>query len=427
MSNLPQDDAKNPGIKRSYYPLPVENPPGWRCVEVHIPDGDEYMELLRTVLKSLTLWFNYARDIEHRGKLIADRFRYSLQLPELGCDMNCEELMECLAPLFESVETISQNLQELKEQVEQSLSANAAKLPEVIDTELCEAAYPGALALVKEMHKNNQKYYDEAESSLVDNASEALSILIELFPQFAGQTYDEGFELGNAYFENQVLAYNTAYDDFELPAACSLMQAVIINGGQLTVDVWGDWLFDLPTLLPSNAAAAVFTRYSPLRQTFFNQIAEFFNQEQSLKSYFDGLWQVYNAGTKVPVVELPEGCDCVEPEIGTPELTDDWEDGLIGGTDLTDLGGGYWEITSTEMPGGGYSIGIQESLGGEFYLVDVTYPDGTEAACFAARFDDVLSVRCESEPLPGIYDRFGWTWIAAQGVQRVRFQLFKAV
>jgi hypothetical protein len=114
MVELTQDNRKNPGIKRPYYPLPVELPETTRCVQFRIPDGDEYVEMLRTVLKSLTLWNNYARDETHRGKLAADLWRDVLLLPELEGCMNCEELQDCLAPL------LADQLQQIQNMLDQS-------------------------------------------------------------------------------------------------------------------------------------------------------------------------------------------------------------------------------------------------------------------------------------------------------------------
>jgi hypothetical protein len=114
MVELTQDTRKNPGIKRPYYPLPVALPETTRCVQFRIPDGDEYVEMLRTVLKSLTLWNNYARDETHRGKLAADLWRDVLLLPELEGCMNCEELQDCLAPL------LADQLQQIQNMLDQS-------------------------------------------------------------------------------------------------------------------------------------------------------------------------------------------------------------------------------------------------------------------------------------------------------------------
>lgn len=364
MAEDSRDPRKNPGIKREYYPLPVENPDGWRCIEVHIPDAPEYHELLITALKSLTLWYNYARDVTHRGKVIADRFKYALNIPELGCDMNCEELTECLAPLFDSVDTIKADVQALRQAIEQSLQANTATGPVAINTEECLNAYNGALALVQRMHKNNVKYYDEAENSFVDNASEALSIVLELFPKFQGLPYDEAFELGNAHFTNQVTAYNAGYATFEVPAACDLMHRIINTQGTLSIQVWGEWLLNLPTLLPDNAAANVFTRYAPARETFLNQIAALLNKESSLQSYFEDLWQVYYAGAQDSTGVLPEGCDCLDIPNITLENTYPGIDNAPVFIENTLAGGSIWECSYVFVEGEGWAVSQTPKLNG---------------------------------------------------------------
>lgn len=347
------DPRKNPGIKRAYFPLPEETPDDFICVKVQIPEGDEYLELLRTVLKQLTMWYNYARDETHRGKLIADLWRDALFLPELGCNMDCEELTACLQPFFDALtaqlEAMQANVTALVEQAEN----NAAKPPEEIITEGDEYIYAGALAVVKEMDKDIKKVFTDTEMSFVDNASEALSILLELFPDFAGMTYDEGFELGNAYFENQATAYNADYPAFEVPAACDLMWFIINNGDTFDFNVWGDWAFSIQTVVPDNAAANIYTRYSPLRITFLNQIANLLSPSGSLESYFENLSQVYYAGSQSPLT-VPE--DCGDHEIcgisltnATPPTTIDITSGTADVTGFIasgDFGGTAWVIAS---------------------------------------------------------------------------------
>jgi hypothetical protein len=311
MSELPQDDRKNPGIKRPYFELPEELPDGYRCVELQIPDGDEYHTQLVSLLEMLTKWYNWARDETHRGKMVADLWRDGLYLPDLGCYMNCEELTACLQPFFDGItEQLAEAIEKVDQLVEQA-NANAAKLPEELITEGDMSIYAGALALVRQMHKNNQRYYIEAEESLVDNASEATGIVLDLIPNAKGLPYGVALGIGNMYFENIAATYNLSYDEIEEPAACSLYRYIKNNDGELTVEIWGNWLNSLDTIIAGSPAASVFAAYSPLRQTFLNQIAALLNNEISLEEYFDELWQIYYAGTQSPVT-VPGACGELE-------------------------------------------------------------------------------------------------------------------
>jgi len=52
--------------------------------------------------------------------------------------------------------------------------------------------------------------------------------------------------------------------------------------------------------IPNNAASEIFSRYSPARQTFANQIAALINGSQSLEEWFKQLYSAYNAGFDNP-------------------------------------------------------------------------------------------------------------------------------
>jgi len=347
MASINIEGVRKPNA--NLYPVDV----GFRCVEVIIPDHEGYLWILAAFVAILgNDWSWLGTKPERQSHAQLWKTAYAMTLWDL-C-MQCEDLQECLQPFFDAIqarfdaldiaiEAINTTTQQIRETQEEQSAKPPPTLP---PTPATSATYAGALALVKQMNTNNLKYYDEAEGSFVDNASEALSIVLELFPEFKDQSYDEAFELGNSYFENQVLAYEADYPDMEVPAACDLMCRIEANGNVLDVDVWGDWLFELPDTVPDNAAANVFTRYSPLRQTFLNQIAALFNQEQSLQSYFEELWQVYYAGTKTPVPVPPE-CSCpvrvdVGATVNAPPGVDSYFD-VVSGQDYEFSAFGTWK------------------------------------------------------------------------------------
>lgn len=65
---------------RNLIPLPAGDiPVGYRCVSVHIPDGDEYEEELAGLLNLATMWLNYERDATHKGTLVAQAWLAALR------------------------------------------------------------------------------------------------------------------------------------------------------------------------------------------------------------------------------------------------------------------------------------------------------------------------------------------------------------
>lgn len=61
---------------RSRYPLPDNTAPmGERCLQVTIPDDDQYQTLLLSAVDVLSFWMNYDRDAIHSGALVADVFK----------------------------------------------------------------------------------------------------------------------------------------------------------------------------------------------------------------------------------------------------------------------------------------------------------------------------------------------------------------
>lgn len=67
---------KNPGIKRQFFPLPAESEEtGYTCVQLSIPDQDDYRIALLSCLTMLTQWFNWERDDLKRGTIVANVWR----------------------------------------------------------------------------------------------------------------------------------------------------------------------------------------------------------------------------------------------------------------------------------------------------------------------------------------------------------------
>jgi len=78
-----RDTRKNPGIKRSFLPLP-ESIDGKQSYCVTIPDGLDNKKVLIDLLVMATWWFNWERSEGTLGKQTADAWRDTLNLPELN-------------------------------------------------------------------------------------------------------------------------------------------------------------------------------------------------------------------------------------------------------------------------------------------------------------------------------------------------------
>lgn len=316
-------------------------------------------------------------------KAFQDQLIYDI-ITEVDC-MNCEELTECLQPFFDLIEEmIAQNqatLEQVKIATSQSqvaANSSAAQPPAPIhDPEPGdhEAIYAGALALVREMHRQNQAYYTAAEASAVDNINEAIATFISAVPLFNELPFDELFELVDAKFQNTAIAYNAAYTPFEEPAAFDLYCRIVQQTRTFSFEVWGAWLDGLEAVVPSNAAATLFARYAPVRQTFLNQVAALVNRNQSLESYFQTLYQQYYAGMKNPI-PVPTGLFCSEPETLFFDVQPPAELMTI------DVDNGQWASGDARLVGAPGIVNVD--LGDTHTVVSVVLPIafGTETGMF---------------------------------------------
>jgi len=95
---------KNPGIKIPYLRIDLPVPTTTRCVEVRIPNDPDFMPVLGGLVKLATQWFNYERDASHTGRSLAAIWQKAyIETDWMQC-MNCEEMRECLQPLFDALQ-----------------------------------------------------------------------------------------------------------------------------------------------------------------------------------------------------------------------------------------------------------------------------------------------------------------------------------
>lgn len=220
----------------------------------------------------------------------------------------CQILQECgvfdaLDALQTSVDGLATSVGDVQNTVNNinnTTNNNAASNPPAQTLDTFAKKCGGALAVLEAMHNKNMQIYAQAEGSVFDNASEVISSILSSIPAF--QTLPAGVlgQVAQAHFENQVTQYEADYNAAKNQMAGLLACYVLDAGGAFTYDVWGAWLDTLDADVPGNAAAAVLARYAPVRQTFVNQIAAFFNQNASLQTYFNELYSAYSTGENNP-------------------------------------------------------------------------------------------------------------------------------
>lgn len=291
-----------PGIKIQYfqesqYPI-VE---GLRCVQVLVPDDDAYLPALAGMISVLSKGFNYARSDYAYAQQVAQLWRDAFLATNWeGCDeMNCEELIECLTPLFDAL--MAQNATILEN------IAMGRKVPPPTPVELigCDDGhnYAGSKYLVDFINTTIVDLFEQVEAAAADNVNEVIDLIISAIPVFETLPIDELLELSQWMFDNEVATYVAAYDaEFIEVAACDLWCRIKRNGCSLSHEVLNAWLVGLEALLPGNAAATVFSRYGDaIAVGILQQIDEFIanlrGEDQTIATYFNRLMFEYENGS----------------------------------------------------------------------------------------------------------------------------------
>jgi len=301
-------------------------------------------------------------------------------LRQLECPVSiCDDIIACLEPLFDGLSAQLTAVQGDIDAIAATQAENSAQAPLPVTTSVADEQCGGATYVVSAMHQKNMSIFNAAEDGLVDSVFEMIPVIIEAIPLIASLPFDELFELVNWYFENQVALYEESYNDTKDTLICELKCFIEANDNVFDFNVWGDWLEYVGTTYPTDRAAQIFSRYSPLRQTFLNQLAALIFGQQSLQSYFDELSQQYYAGTQDPVVCV--GCTCPEDLF---MIVLDVSNTCIPATaintgDITLDTGEYW-FAETESTSEGHQFAITRQGGGLWlYEFDSIVSGGTVA------------------------------------------------
>lgn len=293
------------------------------CVEIRIPNSIEYLYALQGLYAQMTNTWAWSGTLAERKARAAISEKAYVET-DWGQCMNCEELTECLQPLFDEINTKLNALQASQTAIETVVEAiqetqvvNAAVAPEPQTTAVTNEICGGATGVVESMNQRNEQEYAAAEAGAVDNIFETINIIVDNIPILGELPFTALYDLANAYFENQATAYTADFLTIKSDIINDLACFVEANGGTFDYNVWGDWLEYIGTTYPTNAAAILFSRYAPARQTFINQIAALINADASLQAYFDELNVAYYAGTQVPVACATACTWCVEYDFST--------------------------------------------------------------------------------------------------------------
>lgn len=274
----------------------------------------------------------------------------------------CEELAPCLNPIRDSLARIEAGISQLSTNLNeliQTSNQHGNKLPPPVEAEDINGYYAGALAVVQHQNKVIRELYAEAEAKAVDNTAEFLSLALRMIPALASFGLAEAFEFLNAYFQQQQDDYIDDYPAFEEPAAFDLACRAQ-NAGGFSQGIWTIWTDGLVDLVPANAAARVFHRWSPSQQTFLNRIAETLNGNDPLITFIGELTQIFYNGSQTPIAP-PAGYQC-DPHAWCADFDFEVSDGgwRIYESPLPNRPYGQyipsigWQSTSNSVPGQGY-------------------------------------------------------------------------
>jgi len=302
---------KNPGIKIPF--LDVKNRPiveGMRCVQVKIPDDDSYAAVLAGLVALGCQWFNWSRDDEKNGTLIAAQWRAAYLATEWENCMNCEELQACLAPLFDAlttqIDSLSNQVTNLQQVIDNSVQVQQ---PEPYELTTCTYGnvYSGALLAVEQVNLLITSIYKRAEVEAPDNLAEGTELILSAVPLFETLPFDELFSLAQWAFDNQKATYEADYvaeidghNWFE--HAAGALWCLVKDTCEINYEIIGMWLSSLKDMFPGNYAAEVFSRFGDATTpTMVNQVGELLNElrgGQSLAAFFDDIIVQFGVGSQ---------------------------------------------------------------------------------------------------------------------------------
>lgn len=365
-------------------------------------------------------------------------------LRQLECPVSlCDELIECLSPLFEALDAKIDALSDSIASVSDTLENNVPALPPGIEEDTDGKICSGASFVVEYMDYEIRRVYAEAEEGLLDNLIEAAVEILRAIPVIESLPIDELINVVNLMFENQVVDYITDYDLIYDDLVGSLRCFIQYNGDVFDIDVWAAWLEFIGVTYPSNRAAQLFAAFSPLRQTFVNDILAGIFNEPTLEEWFKLIMVEYTAGIQGTITCpsyacFDEYCDDMDTGLmaDTHEFSATYPFGNFDGGEQ----GGAWQNTIPGRTGGGCIEGAVSSPSG-INVAGVAVDLGSEKTVIAASFwyrhvsapgasDQTISFLDDTKSVVAIYvvsagNQPDWTLVSWSGTQTgVRYIAF---
>jgi len=418
----------------------------FRCVEVKIPDDDKYLYALAGFISLLGNAWSYTGDKTDRIYR-ASRWRMAYRLTTWAACMNCEELRECLQPLFDALRD-QVNQDAIFRQYGTENPVGVPLPPEVTTAPLAPGSNPTCDSDV--LWSQCEQLVDYSNTMITDTLEQletatnnielaqvitSLPILDEL-----GADAIAGYVelLFDGIAENYAAEYDLSYRN---TLACEIF-CLCQDDCEITID-------RVYSILLARVTAH-FGSPGETINTIGNLLSYLVDQDIDGDVIVDTLFFLLWGGAKLinsfiqevgskaleTILNLAVNdanddwvllCDvCAQP--GQPIIAVDWvpmPSGMeISGEDVTEVSAGVWEVTSTELTSGAYGITIQEITGAVFELYDFSYPDGANASVHFWRDPGGTNQFDEStigETVP--CTRYGWIWTSLTPGQRVRFSI----
>lgn len=401
---------KNPGIKIPYLSVDMPLPEGTRCVEVRIPDDDAFMPVLGGLIAIATKWFNYDRDPEHKATQLAGLWRVAYLATEWEGCMNCEELTECLAPLLAELQAnILEGVNNFNE-----YGVQEPGLPltgEEYSQNLAEGTNPTCdydivwaqcLAIVQFTNRLITDLFEQIESKT--NVIELAQLFNSVpFVRYVTNAIGEEAAVDLIAYYQEALAegYLAEYTEtIEHEIACQLFCIARLDC-TISVDLLDSVFSDrVASIVPDTPGdlielLALLAGISVSASDVVNLMFWFAWKGAALSQFFisDAFSGTFSLQTLLNLAVDNASNDweilCTEcPEIVflTP-IVYATADGWVtppNGYDLISLGDGYWELNGSAN-GAGYLAAVEDSLGGDFNIDNITFPDGLNSGTILYR------------------------------------------
>lgn len=401
------------------------------CVELRIPNDLKYLYALQGMYAQMTNIWAWSGDNEAR-KTRARIVEKAYVETDWGNCMNCEEMLECLQPLFDAIDSRFNALdsavsliQSGTDAIGDTLSNNTSVIPPGIEMATAGNICSGSSFVVAFMNSEIRRVYQEAEEGLLDNLIEATVQVIRAIPVIESLPLDEMVDSINLMFANQVADYIIDYDAVKDDLIGALACFITANAGVFDIDIWARWLEFIGSQYPTNRAALLFAAFSPLRQTIVNDILAGIFNRPTLSQWFTMIMAEYEAGSASSIACPTYTCPaaiCVTPAI----LTQTWGDfyPVPAGANITDEGSCYWGMTTTEVTAapGVFTAQIRADDNQSFTIEDISYPDGISTGTVYYRKNGVDYIAAGT---PASIDGVSWFGIgmaAPVANPRIRFK-----